>query len=209
MRPALGHVNLMADTYLANVQLDDLRKVVRDLLASGLPGIGPTFCAAARARIVRQGVAVAVPEDVFENDGVDTYFTVPTDALRSTMVEARCLYGSGMGFAAIRLLSGLVRQTLGRRWRYEGSTMAVLNELDIDITQAIQSSKEEMEAGRVANYAVALEFVQDLRCAIAESRDNVESWGGEFPFERAEFSVEFWHLPLRIDKPFQQETARL
>lgn len=208
-----------------------LRKVVRDLLASGLPGIGPTFCTAARARIIRQGVSVAVPEAVFGNDGTDSYFTVPTDALRSTMVEARCLYGSGLGFAGIRLLSGLVRQTLGRRWRHEGSTMVVLSELDIDITQAIQvrlrlslcgvfnqlttivlqSSKEEVEAGRVANYAKALEVVQDLQCAIAESRNDVESWGGEFPFERAEFSVAFWHLPLpvRIDKPFQQETARL
>ncbi|KAF9021615.1 hypothetical protein BDZ89DRAFT_1103032 [Hymenopellis radicata] len=132
-RPALGHVNLMVDTFIANAQVDDLRSIVRGLLASGIPNIGSTF---------------------------------------TTLAQARCFYGAGLAFSGLRVLTGMT------------ATMArALTELDTDISQAIQSSKEQIECDRLA----ALEIMQDLKSALLESKSDVESWKGEFP-------VEYWKM---------------
>lgn len=88
----------------------------------------------------------------------------------------------------------------------------ILAEIDADIGQAIQvgfclafwmpyltrcvlqSSKEEIEGGRVNDFASAREAVSDLRNAVNESYVDVESWGGEFPFERGLSSIEYWKI---------------
>lgn len=57
-----------------------------------------------------------------------------------------------------------------------------------------QSSKEEIEAGRVTDMAAARQTVGGMRKAIRESVSDCQSWGGEFPFERASGSLEFWKI---------------
>ena len=57
-----------------------------------------------------------------------------------------------------------------------------------------QSSKEEIEGGRVVDYTSAREVKNELRCAVNDSLADVKSWGGEFPFERAVASLEFWKI---------------
>jgi hypothetical protein len=54
-----------------------------------------------------------------------------------------------------------------------------------------QSSKEEKEGGRLVNFDTARQALEDLRAALRESRADVEAWGGEFPFERASFGIDF------------------
>lgn len=54
-----------------------------------------------------------------------------------------------------------------------------------------QSSKEEIEGGGV-DFTLAREAKNDLRCAVNDSLADVKSWGGEFPFERAAASIEYW-----------------
>ena len=85
----------------------------------------------------------------------------------------------------------------------------VLAVIDADIGQAIQvcplcvdtiassdlgfqSSKEEIEGGRVSDFSIAREAVQDVRRAVNECYSDVQNWGGEFPYERALSSLQCW-----------------
>ena len=49
-----------------------------------------------------------------------------------------------------------------------------------------------MEGGSVIDFTLAREAKNDLRCAVNDSLADVKSWGGEFPFERAAASIEYW-----------------
>ena len=69
-----------------------------------------------------------------------------------------------------------------------------LAEIDADISQALQSSREEMDSGRVGDIAIARAAITDLKSAVKENRMAVESWGADCPFERAEASLDFWKL---------------
>lgn len=93
-----------------------------------------------------------------------------------------------------------------------GEMSDVLTLVDVDISQAIQvdistqnfhdilispprqSSKEEIDAGRVSDMAAARYSVNNLRAAVKDSLLDCEAWGGEFPFERASASIEFWKI---------------
>ena len=57
-----------------------------------------------------------------------------------------------------------------------------------------QSSREEKEGGRLINFDAARQALEDLREALRESREDVETWGGEFPFERATLGIDFLTL---------------
>ncbi|KAJ7683441.1 hypothetical protein B0H17DRAFT_1160913 [Mycena rosella] len=186
-RPVLGHVNLMADTLIANANLDDLRAIVRSMVASATPGIAAALTAAARDRL-QQTHARGLP-----SPGACSLFTphgAPTPQLHDILRRARALYGSGMGFASLGLLACAVRATLGLRWEREGELADVLAVIDADVAQAIQSCKEELESGRTSEG----KGLNELRSAVDASCADVEGWGGEFPFERAASSLEYWKL---------------
>ena len=53
-----------------------------------------------------------------------------------------------------------------------------------------------MEGGSVIDFTLAREAKNDLRCAVNDSLADVKSWGGEFPFERAAASIEYWKFWL-------------
>ncbi|KAK0197714.1 hypothetical protein F5146DRAFT_1016417 [Armillaria mellea] len=194
VRPALGHVNLMVDTFIANAQVDDLRTIVRDLVGSGIPSIGSTFSAAARTRLIQSGASTGrVQGPLFKRDAHDGSMR-PSENLQDTLRRARCLFGAGLGFASLLVLAVVVRATIGLRWSVENEMSDILADVDADICQAIQSSKEELEGGRVDDYAKAREAVKELENAVKESLLDVESWGGEYPFERASLSFEHWKM---------------
>lgn len=194
VRPALGHVNLMVDTFIANAQVDDLRTIVRDLVGSGIPSIGSTFSAAARSRLIQSGASTGrVQGPLFKRNAHDGRMH-PSEHLQDTLRRARCLFGAGLGFASLLVLAVVVRATIGLRWNVENEMSDILADVDADICQAIQSSKEELEGGRVDDYAKAREAVKELENAVKESLVDVESWGGEYPFERASLSFEHWKM---------------
>lgn len=192
-RPALGHVNLMIDTFIANATVDDLRSIVRHLLAAGPPGVAPAFANAARSRL-RHTNTKALPNSysLFRRQSHNVKFTAPTELLHDTLANVRSLYGAGMGFRSLVILASIVRATLGLQWEEEGDMADILAVIDIDIGQAIQSSKEEVEGGRLHDFAPAREIVHDLRSAINDSLADVQTWGGEFPFDRASASLHYW-----------------
>mgnify|MGYP001320374236 CR=1 FL=1 len=51
-----------------------------------------------------------------------------------------------------------------------------------------------MEGGRVTDLQAAREAVQDLRRSVNECLADVNSWGGEFPYERALSSLQCWKV---------------
>jgi hypothetical protein len=141
---------------------------------------------------------------------------VPTSQLDDTLAQARALYGAGMGFASLVILESIVRATVGLRWKEGGELSDILTVVDADISQAIQvsnkfryhprfffflvnsqsnqSSKEEIDAGRVGDFTIARQIVGELRAVVRDSFHDCEVWGGEFPFERASGSIEFWKI---------------
>ncbi|KAJ7034492.1 hypothetical protein C8F04DRAFT_574581 [Mycena alexandri] len=191
-RPVLGHVNLMADTLIANANLDDLRAIVRSMVASATPGIAAALTTAARDRL-QQTNARCLPGgyNLFTTYGT---CVASTPQLHDLLKRARALYGSGMGFASLGLLTGAVRSTIGLRWEGEGDVADILAIIDADIAQAIQSCKEEVEAGRVGEHTTARKALNELRGAVDASYADVHHWGGEFPFERAASSLAYWKL---------------
>lgn len=185
---------------------------MRSLLASGTPGLASGFTSAARARL-RQTNAKALPNSytLFTRQSRDGK-VVPTQNLNDILRRARSLYGAGMGFASLGILASVVRATVGMQWDEEGDMADILVVIDADIGQAIQarnkldridchayelyfqSCKEEIDGGRIGDFTSAHEAVNDLRMAVNDSLADVESWGGEFPFERAVSSIEYWKI---------------
>ncbi|TFK64863.1 hypothetical protein BDN72DRAFT_861066 [Pluteus cervinus] len=191
-RPALAHVNLMVDTFISNSSVEDLRSIVRSMLATGTPNLAASFTAAARTRL-RQTNGKPVPNARVLFTRHPSHIS-PSPQLHETLMRARSLYGAGLGFASLGVLTTIVKASIGLRWEEEGDMADILAEIDADIGQAIQSSKEEIEGGRVNDFTSARDVVTDLRLAINESYSDVQSWGGEFPFERAFCSLDCWKI---------------
>lgn len=134
--------------------------------------------------------------------------------------RARALFGAGLGLASLPLLTLLIHGTHKLRWSEDGTFVDALAILDGDISQAIQSSTEEIAQQAVAQlvslnptsppsvgmYAPSQQqtssveenwteegckAVVDLRNALKACESEVEGWGGEFPFQRGLANVEW------------------
>ncbi|KAG6827551.1 hypothetical protein H0H87_004459, partial [Tephrocybe sp. NHM501043] len=137
-RPALGHVNLMVDTLIANANVDDLRSIVRNLLATNPPSLASSFTTAARSRL-RQTASKANVNSyaLFARQSPQSPVN-PTQHLHDVLVRARTLYGAGMGFASLKLLSLIVHASVGVRWEEDSDLANMFAFVDTDIGQAIQ-----------------------------------------------------------------------
>ncbi|KAG8215544.1 hypothetical protein J3R82DRAFT_9205 [Butyriboletus roseoflavus] len=125
-----------ACTYILNTH--SLRAITRTLLATGTPSLAASFTAAARSRLRHTNAKrIATTNGLFAT-GLDGIHAVPTSELESVLARARSLYGAGMGFASLSLLSSVVKTTAGLRWEQEGSMADILAVVDTDICQAIQ-----------------------------------------------------------------------
>jgi hypothetical protein len=58
----------------------------------------------------------------------------------------------------------------------------------------MQSTKEEIASGRIRDISAVREAAEKLRKAVKESERDVQLWGGEFPFGRADICISFWKL---------------
>ncbi|KAF8750085.1 hypothetical protein RHS01_09533 [Rhizoctonia solani] len=162
-RPVLGHVNLMTDTLIANSNVDDLRAIL--------------------------------PKDTATPSSLFTHLNTssdprPTPALYDLLARSRAHFGAGMGFHSLTLLVVIVRATVDLRWTEDGPLADTLAVVDGDIAQAVQSSKEELMAGRVEDMNMARKVVDELRTAMREVSLVVELWGADFPYERGLANLE-------------------
>lgn len=99
-----------------------------------------------------------------------------------------------MGLASLRVLACVVKATTGLRWKEGDGIENIFAEVDADISQALQSSREELDSGRVVDVAAAKQALVELRTAIKDSQREIQSWQGVYPFERAAASLDFWKL---------------
>ncbi|KAI9066568.1 hypothetical protein FKP32DRAFT_1565424 [Trametes sanguinea] len=197
-RPVLGHVGLMVDTLLSNASLDDLRSFARATLASSPPDVAVTFTKAARFHLAKTGAMrpPAAGSLFLQLGGPGTDEWDPTDELASVLSRCRMLYGAGMGVDALNVLTDVVKDSVGVRWKEDSRMEEALAHVDADICQAIQSAKEEMDrvGGKGADVGAARKAREKLRDALMGSREYAEGWGGEYPFQRALSSVDLWKL---------------
>ncbi|KAG5651801.1 hypothetical protein H0H81_007360 [Sphagnurus paluster] len=193
-RPALGHVNLMVDTFIANANVEDLRSIVRSLLATNPPHFAGSFTTAARNRLRQTSARASVnPYTLFTpKSHSHPGSAAPTQHLHDVLARARALYGAGMGFTSLNVLASIVHASLGLRWEEDDDLADLFAIIDADIGQAIQA--KEIDSGRVHDFNHARAIVDNLRDAIKASMSDVASWGGEFPFERASCSLNYWKI---------------
>ncbi|TDL19796.1 hypothetical protein BD410DRAFT_791666 [Rickenella mellea] len=152
------------------------------MLATNSPAMAASFTSAARSRLgqfrCKTRSEAAVLFTITSSD------PTPTPELRSLLAYVRSLYGAGMGFDSIGILTKIIRATSGLRWDEEGDMADVLAIIDADISQAIQSCREELASGYLRDVTVARQTLEDVRAALKDCQVTVERWGGEFPFER-------------------------
>lgn len=156
------------------------------MLATNPPTVAASFVSSARSyltKTMQRGLTKqTLIFDKKERHG--RIEIVPTTKLNGLLEYTRSLYGAGMGFDGIELLTGVVRATSGLRWGPSDHLIDVFAIIDVDISQAIQSCKEELANGYVRDIGIARTALRKLRGALVDCRREVESWGGEFPFSR-------------------------
>ena len=164
------------------------------MLATNPPSVAQAFTTAARQRLLRVD-ATAIPDTTGIFDaGAGDRTAAPTEKLHDILVRIRTLYGSGLGFASLRILSRVVGTTIGIRWENDSDMEDVLANIDADISQAVQSCKEELAGGHVRDISIARTALRKLRSCLADCRAEVESWGGEFPFSRGSSNADCLQL---------------
>lgn len=96
---------------------------------------------------------------------------------------------------SLRVLTSVIRATIGHQWKdHDEQLEMIFATIDADVSQALQSTREEIESGRAAEKGGAGLALSELRSAVEDSQRAVGSWGGFYPFERAAASLEFWKL---------------
>lgn len=189
---ALGHINLMLDTFIANASVDDLRAITRNLLAIHPGCLTQSYKTCARDRLRRtDNTTELVSATLFEQ--IDSFY-LPAQSLYDLLSRTRKLYGVGFGSSSLPLLTAIVRATVGIRWRERGETAELLAVIDNDISQAIQSTKEEIASGSIEDINRIRDAVERLKLAVVDSKKDVLIWNGKFPFGRADISVHCWKL---------------
>jgi len=181
--PSVHHVNLAIDIILSNMETQDLRAVVRTLLARGDPGTIGTFSSLVRSHITRTQPSPHAPTPtLFARSGSGAI--VPTSQFYRLRSQARVSFGAGMGKASLLPLLQIIRATSGLQWDEDGALAMALAEVDCDIAAAVMTTRDEVRDGRLKDHEGVLSTVAELRSALEDVAIEVESWGGDNPFER-------------------------
>ncbi|KIO23618.1 hypothetical protein M407DRAFT_107936 [Tulasnella calospora MUT 4182] len=194
-KPLVSHVNMQLDSFLANSNIDDLRAIVRCLLATGPVDTTSAFTKIARSRVSTTAPRRTHPPSAFF--AVDSKGSgVPTNALWETITAARILMGVGLGFESLPILVSIVDTARAYKYEPDSDMEDALVVIDADIAQALQSCREQLASGDnlVKHREAARETLDKLRNVLAESRRDIEVWGGEFPFEKGELAIQGWKL---------------
>ncbi|KAF8583531.1 hypothetical protein K439DRAFT_1634378 [Ramaria rubella] len=198
---SVKHVNLMIDTFIANAPATDLRAVIRALLST-IPSTSVPFNYIARTRLKQSLAKAALPpqSSLFSlRGGIAT----PTHHFTEVLRHARMLFGAGLGVDSLPVLTYVIRATFPLRWTMSDNDPLLphLAIIDSDLSQAIQSCKEEVAAGFLQSedeIAGAKAALDELFRALEESRRLAATWGGEFCFDRVCPSVCIcvWHVSV-------------
>ena len=80
----------------------------------------------------------------------------------------------------------MIQATFPLRWTASDRDplLEALAIVDCDISQAVQSCKEQIVGGNLDSEALAGAALEELYQALGESKRQTAAWGGEFAFDR-------------------------
>jgi len=166
---------------------------MRSLLATGPAGTSAAFTKIARTRVKETTPKKTyAPYSFFTTTPAGS--VIGTKSLSDHLARARSLYGIGFGFESLALLVLVIKASLGLQWEIDSELEDTLAIVDGDISQALQSCREQLVNELVADLDVARMELRNLRAALMESKVDSESWGGDFAFERSLMSVDVLKL---------------
>ncbi|KAF8490890.1 hypothetical protein JB92DRAFT_3007551 [Gautieria morchelliformis] len=116
---------------------------------------------------------------------------VPTQQFDEVRRHARMLFGAGLGVDSLPIFTYVIRSTFPLRW--------TTSDNDPLLPTSRLSTLEEVAAGFIDSedeIASAKASLDELYGALEESKRLVETWGGEFCFDRGYFAAEYWRSTL-------------
>lgn len=168
------------------------------MIATSPPSVAASFVSAARGCLshsLMQQRHLVKQSGLFETrERHGSFETLPSARLHAMLSYIRSLYGAGMGFDSLEVLTGIVRASAVLRWEADDALPNELAMIDADISQAIQSCREELTSGNVHDPIVARTILSKHCAALDECRSEIEEWGGEFPFARGLANAESLRL---------------
>ena len=182
------------------------------MLTTSDSAVTTAFTAAARNRLVRSNATTPPdPEALFQPlaapgaDASCAQLWAPTPELERVLRRARAAYGAGMALASLGVLTAIVIATSRVRWAQDSAMEDALAAVDADLSQAIESAKQEIDAGRAPDPTYAANARAALLDALQRCQQAVEGWdddGGEdmFPFDRGLTSVQGWKTGQRTGR---------
>jgi hypothetical protein len=136
-----------------------LRSIVRSLLATSPPSLASAFTTTARSRLRQTNAKSPAlkPYPLFVSQSM-TSPAAPTQHLHDVLRRARSLYGAGLGFSSLNLLTTVIRASIGLRWEEDDEIADLFAIVDADIGQAIQVSLCYQYALRLLDLLICAEF---------------------------------------------------
>ncbi|KAK1671331.1 aldo/keto reductase [Colletotrichum godetiae] len=175
-----AHVNMMTDTIITNLPAENLRVIMRSLLAAH-PDITATFEAETRTYI--KDVALPAAQEELSSEA----------SLKKTQTTIRCMLGCGLSLESLPLITRVVRggiKLLIVPETTKENTTAVLASVDGDIVQIMTAiEKRLLAAARESLLEDERDAVTSLHKSLVECRVSIEEKGLEYPYARALFAT--------------------
>ena len=169
----------MTDTVIANSTADDLRTILRSLLAK--TNTAATFSAVARDLFLQNS----------RSQTIQPLFTsapqpLPSPAFHTLLCRARVLYGCGLGLQSTELLTRIVTASVGLHWEEGGAIEDALSVVDCDLAAALYNVKDTFGTRLKDRDMSARGTLAALDMALRMVASQMEECGGDNPFERAQ-----------------------
>jgi len=141
-----GHLNLMTDTVISNLETSDLRAILRNLITAS--SANATLFVEATRRRLDSRPATGPDDDLFS---IKSNTIEPTPSLTRLMARARVEYGCGKGFESLKIFKMIVKSLTeqiadpgreGVRSKLSDQAEESVSFLDADICQAVQACTE-------------------------------------------------------------------
>ncbi|KAK2060662.1 aldo/keto reductase [Colletotrichum caudatum] len=178
-----AHVNMMTDTIITNLPAENLRVIVRSLLAAH-PDITSTFEAETRNYIQDVAVPAAQAQRPANTDVI---------WLQKTQATIRCMLGCGLCYQSIPLMNEVVTQgikLLLDPGTTKEDTLNALAAIDGDIVQIMTAvEKTLLAASRAHLLDDERTLVTSLHQNLVECRAITDEKSLEYPYGRALFST--------------------
>ena len=180
-----------------------LQAMVRGLLSSSRPDVAAAFTAAARAHLTRRNIfaisnraALFSPVETIDDAEGTIPLWAPTADLEPLLRRTRMAYGAGLGVESLETLTNIVEVVAETHWKEDdgvNSMENILAAIDQDISQAVESAKQQIEAGHIDDIERAGQVKEALFKALQKCEQSVGVWNAEmFPFPRGLESVRGW-----------------